>query len=130
MMKKFLFLLVLPLALTGCSTTITNLTSSRLTRSSDGIYRLEAAWRTTEQAVRPETIKPQVMIGTATYEMRPELVVSDRWEAFVPVPAGQEKLRYRFKFNFIRNAIPTPVEDSALSQEFTLDILDKAAEAK
>ena len=130
MMKKILLLLALPLALAGCASTITNLTPSRLTRSSDGTYRVEAAWRTTEQTIRPESIKPLVMVGRATYEMSPELVVSGRWEAFVPVPADQKTIRYRFKFNFLRSAFVAPVEDSALSEEFTLNIMDKPAEGK
>lgn len=129
-MKKIFILLLLPLALAGCSSTITNLTPSRLARSSDGTYRVEAAWRTTEQAIRPETIKPSVIVGFESYEMRPELVVSDRWEAFVPVPADQNLLHYRFKFDFSRNTIPARVEDSKLSPGFTLKIVDKPAEAK
>ena len=129
-MKKICLLLLLPLALAGCSSTITNLTPSRLARSSDGTYRVEASWRTTEQAIRPETIKPSVVVGFESFEMRPELVVSDRWEAFVPVPADQNLLHYRFKFDFSRNTIPAPVADSKLSPGFTLEIVDKPAEAK
>jgi uncharacterized protein (DUF58 family) len=129
-MKKMLFLLVLPLALAGCSSTIINLTPSRLTRNSDGTYHLEAAWRTTEQTIRPETIKPSVVVGLESYPMRPELVVSDRWEAFVPVPPDQKTLHYRFRFDFSRNKIPAPVEDNKWSQGFSLEIVDKPAEGK
>jgi len=129
-MKKIFVLLMLPLALAGCSSTIINLTPSRLARNSDGTYRVEAAWRTTEQSIRPETIKPSVIVGFESYEMRPELVVSDRWEAFVPVPADQNLLHYRFKFDFSRNTIPARVEDSKLSPGFTLEIVDKPAEGK
>ena len=57
-------------------------------------------------------------------------MVSDRWEAFVPVPADQNLLHYRFRFDFSRNAIPARVEDSKLSPGFTLEIVDKPAEAK
>jgi hypothetical protein len=129
-MKKILILLVLPLALAGCSSSITNLTPSRLVRSSDGTYRVEAAWRTTEQTIRPETIKPSVMVGLESYPMKQEPVVSDRWEAFVPVPADQKLTHYQFKFDFFRNAIPAPVEDSKLSQTYSLEIVDKPADAK
>lgn len=127
-MKKMLILIVLPLALAGCSSSITNLTPSRLVRSSDGTYRVEAAWRTTEQTIRPETIKPSVVVGLESYPMRPELVVSDRWEAFLPVPADQKLAHYQFKFDFLRNAISAPVEDSKLSETYTLEIIDKPAD--
>ena len=129
-MKKILFLLVLPLALAGCSSAVTNLTPSRLTRNSDGTYHLEAAWRTTEQAIRAETIQPSVVVGMDSYPMRPELVVKDRWEAFVPVPPDQKLLHYRFKFDFYRNTIPAPVGDNKWSPGYTLEIVDKAAEGK
>jgi hypothetical protein len=126
-MKKMLFLLVLPLALAGCSSNITNLTPSRMVRSSDGTCHLEAAWRTSEQAIRPETLKPSVVVGTESYPMRPELVVSDRWEAFVPVPADEKLLHYRFRFDFFRNTIPKPVEDNRWSPSYNLEIIDKPA---
>jgi len=68
-MKKILLLLALPLALAGCVSSITNITPSRMMRNSDGTYRIEAAWRTREQAIRAETITPSVMIGTEFYPM-------------------------------------------------------------
>jgi len=129
-MKKILFLLALPLALAGCSSTIVKWTPSRLARNSEGTYHVEAAWRTTEQAIRAETLKPSVMVGFESYEMRPELVVSDRWEAFVPVPADQSLVHYQFRFDFSRNKIPAPVADSKLSPPYSLQIVDKPAEGK
>ena len=71
-MKKILMLGILPLALAGCTSTITNLTPAHAMRSSDDTYRVEASWRTTEQAIRLETISPSVMVGTDFYPMRPE----------------------------------------------------------
>ena len=129
-MKKIFILLLVPLALAGCSSSITNLTPSRLGRNSDGTYRVEAAWQTTEQTIRPESLKPLVMVGLESYPMHPELVVSNRWEAFVPVPAEQNLIHYWFRFDFLRNAISAPVEDCKTSQGFTLEIVDKAAESK
>ncbi|MGA2555271.1 MAG: hypothetical protein ABSG04_03270 [Verrucomicrobiota bacterium] len=124
-MKKILMLLVLPLALAGCASSITNLTPSRLTRNSDGTYHVEAAWRTGEQAIRPGSLKPWVMIGFEKYEMTQELVVRDRWESFVPVAADQKLVRFRFRFDFSRNVISKPEADSKLSPEFSLEIVDK-----
>ena len=129
-MKKIFMLLVLPLALAGCASSVINLTPSRLARNSDGTYRVEAAWRTREQTIRPETIKPFVVVGFEKYEMIPEAVVSDRWEAFVPVAADQKLMHYRFRFDFSRNAISAPVEDSKMSPEFSLEIVDKPGERK
>jgi hypothetical protein len=124
-MKKIFMVLALPAVLAGCSSSITNLTPSRLPRNSDGTYRIEAGWDTREHAIRPDTINPSVMVGTDFYPMKPEQVVSDRWEAFVPVPAGQDLLHYRFKFDFIRDTISAPQPDSRLSQVYSLEITGK-----
>jgi len=127
MMKKFFVLLALPVLLAGCGSSITNLTPSRLPRNSDGTYRIEAAWRTRENAVISESITPSVMVGTEFYAMRPEQVVSGRWEAFVPVPPSEDLLHYRFKFDFARDAVAAPQQpDSKLTQVYTLQITDKA----
>lgn len=126
MKKKIFTLLLLPLALAGCSS-ITNLTPSQLVRSDSGFYRVEAAWQTREQTIRPESIKPLVMVGMDTYPMQPESVVSNRWETFIPVKPDQSLLHYRFKFDFVRNHISAPEADSKLSAEFTLRVTDKSS---
>ena len=129
-MKKILLLLVLPLALAGCTSSVINLTPSRLTRNSDGTYHVEAAWRSREATIRTASFKPWVMVGFEKYPMTPEMVVSNRWESFIPVPADQNLVRYRFKFDFYRNAMSKPTEDSKLSPEFRLEIVDKPAGGK
>ena len=125
MMKKILMLLALPAVLAGCTSSITNLTPSRLPRNSDGTYRIEAGWSTREHAIREESVTPLVMVGTEFYPMTPEKVVTDRWEAFVPVSASQQLLHYRFKFDFVRDTISTPQPDSRLSQVYSLEITGK-----
>jgi hypothetical protein len=37
---------------------------------------------------------------------------------------------YQFRFDFLRNAIPKIVEDSKLSETYTLEIVDKPADGK
>jgi hypothetical protein len=51
--------------------------------------------------------------------------MTNRWEALIPVPAGQNLIHYRFKFDYMVNRIPTPKPDSKLSQEYTLQIDEK-----
>ena len=128
-MKKILMLLVLPLALAGCTSSIINLTPSRLTRNSDGTYHVEAAWRTGEQTIRPASLQPWVMIGFEKYPMTQELVVRDRWESFVPVPADQNVVHFRFRFDFSRNAIPARWKTAKCPRNSACEIVDKA-EAK
>ena len=70
MRKIFLsFLLVAPLIISGCSS-ITNLTPSKLPRNTTGLYQVEAAWHSRHGQIREDSMKPLVMVGTETYEMR------------------------------------------------------------
>src|SRR5262245_36014466 len=68
MVKKLLPLLLLPLLFAGCST-ITNLTPAQMPRNASGLYLVEAAWDTREQALRPGTLEPKVMIGESFIPM-------------------------------------------------------------
>lgn len=126
MLKIVKFLPLLPLLLTGCvSSTITNLTPSRLPHHATGLYPVEVAWDTREQAVRQHSLTPVVIIDTETYPMRPTRGITNRWEAVVPVPAGQKSLYYRFKFDYQKNDFGGPRRNSQLTRTYKLDILDK-----
>ena len=122
--KKFFLLLLTPLMLAGCST-ITNLTPSQQARNATGLYPVEAAWDSRQQSIRPDSMKPSVMVGLENYPMRKTALMKNRWETLVPVPANKNSVIYRFKFDFDYNTIPVPRPDSKLSREYKLEILDK-----
>lgn len=122
MMKKFFGLLMLSALLTGC-TSITNLTASHCARDPSGYYRLEAAWSSHRQAVRPGSIKPLVVLsGYDIYPMTPVPLVQDRWEAFVPIPADKDMIIYHYKFDWMENGIGGPRPNSLLSRDYELRI--------
>jgi len=126
MLKKFLPLLLLPLLLTGCATTFTNLTPQHQVRNANNLYPVEVAFTSRQQSLRWETIKPLVNVGSEFYPMRPTLLMTNRWEALVPVPAGKNVLQYRYRLDFKYNAVgQLPQDDSALSPLYTLRITDR-----
>ena len=126
MMKRFLPVLLAPLLLAGCATTLTNLTPLRQVRNDNNLYPVEVAFTSRQQSLRWETIQPSVNIGTEFYPMRPTLLMTNRWEALLPVPAGKNAVQYRYKFDFKYNAMGKPPQnDSALSPQYTLRILEK-----
>src|SRR5688572_33306420 len=84
-MRKLLLLASL-VCVAGCTSTITNLTPSQMSRNSTGLYPVEIAWKSREHAIKHETIKPYVIVGNEAYAMRPTPIVSNRWETVVPVP--------------------------------------------
>jgi hypothetical protein len=123
--KNFLILL-LPL-LAGCATVFTNLTPKQQSRNPDNQYMVEVALNSRQQTMRWESIRPQIMVGREYYPMRPTLLMTNRWEGFVPVAAGTNLVHYRYKFDFDYNAFGSPRADSALSPEYTLRIIETNA---
>ena len=128
MLKKFLPALLVPLTLTGCTATFTNLTPLHQTRNTNNLYAVEVALTTRQQSLRWETIRPQVLVGDHSYPMRSTQLMTNRWEGLVPVPANANLIHYRYKFDFEYNTLGKPKPDSALSQEYTLQILDSKSE--
>jgi hypothetical protein len=125
MVKKLLPLLLAPLFLAGCNATFTNLTPQHQVRNANNAYPVEVALDTRQQTLRWDTIKPQIMVGTEFYPMRPTLLMTNRWEGLVPVPSGTNIVHYRYKFDYNYTGMGIPRADSALSPEYTLRILDK-----
>jgi hypothetical protein len=126
MTKKFLPLFLIPWVFTACETSkITNLTPARMERSSTGVYPIEAAWETMEHAFRPDSLKPQVMVGSNAHPMTQVPVVKNRYEAMISIPESEKTIRYRFKFDYEYNSIPVPRPNSKMSPEYKLEIIDK-----
>ena len=126
MLKKMLPVLGLPLLLlAGCASSFTNLTPQHQVRNASNLYPVEVAFTSRQQALRWQSIKPQIVSGSEFYTMRPTLMMTNRWEGLVPVPPGTRSVHYRYKFDFEFNAFGKPKTDSALSPEYTLRILDK-----
>ena len=124
MRKKALILLIAPLLLAGCRATFTNLTPEQQFRNTNNLYTVEVALDSRQQTMRWDSIKPQIVVGTDFYPMRPTLLMTNRWEGLVPVAPNTNLVHYRYKFDYSYNAIGKPKPDSALSPEYTLRILE------
>jgi hypothetical protein len=124
MLKRFLPILFAPLLLAGCTSTFTNLTPLQQTRNANNLYPVEVAMTSRQQALRWDSIRPQIVVGNDYYPMRPTLLMTNRWEGLVPAPPGTSLVHYRYKFDFELNSYGKPQPDSALSPEYTLHILE------
>jgi len=123
MTKTLLALVLLASMLTGCVThTVTNLTTKEQPRSPNHMYRVEYQWDSTDQTVRPGTIKPVVMVGFEEYEMKPVMKMNNRWEAWVPVPPGKSEITYQFKIAYQYTGFGKVEKASTKSKEYTLTI--------
>src|SRR5690349_16280503 len=98
MLKKALLVLCLPLLMSGCTATLTNLTPQQQVRNANNLYPVEVALATRQQSLRWDSIKPQIVVGNEFYKMRPTPLMTNRWEGLVPVPAGSSVVHYRYKF--------------------------------
>ena len=124
MLKKTVPVLLLSLVLAGCATRITNLSALHQQRNTNNLYTVEVAFDTRQQTVRWQSIRPSILVGNQSYEMRPTLLMSNRWEGLIPVPPGKNSVEYRYKINFQYNRMGKPGNDSALSRKYVLQILE------
>ena len=124
--RKFLSFLALAIVATSCTTaTLTNLTPQQQVRNANGLYPVEAALDSKQQTLRWNSIKPMVKVGGEYYPMRPTLLMTNRWEGLIPIPAWTSVVKYKLKFDFQYNAMGNPRNDSALSKDYTLRVIDK-----
>ena len=123
-LKKFLPLLPL-LLMTGCASTFTRLSPLQQQRNVNNLYPVEVQFNSPQQSLRLDSIKPYVLVNGEPYPLRPVEMVQNRWEGFVPVPAGVSTVGYRFKFDYLYNSFNSPPKpDSAWSQMYQLRIID------
>ncbi len=122
MAKRLFLFLALPLLVAGCAAHFNNLTPQQLRRNADGFYPVEVAFKSRQQSLRWDSIQPMVVVGTNTYPMRPVPLMQNRWETLVPVPPGTDLIRYKFRFDYLYNAISKPKGNSASSPEYELRI--------
>ena len=114
---------MLTLLLASCTTSlITNLTPSTLPRNPSGQYLVEMKLDSSQQTLRPESIKAFVLVGFESYPMRATLKMTNRWEALVPIPADKDSIIYHFKVDYEYNKFGKPGQGSRLSPECKLTI--------
>ena len=126
MFKKFLpFVPVLLLA--GCATgNFTRLTPNIQPRTTNNLYSVEVSFNSQQQSLRWDSIQPYVLVNGKVYPMQQVPVVDNRWEGYVPVPAGENAVKYRFKFDYLYNNFGTaPKPNSAVSPIYTLKVVDQ-----
>jgi hypothetical protein len=123
MTKKWIALCLLA-GLLGwsCMTTVTNLTPTAQARNANNLYPIEYQWDTTQQTIRPESVQPFVLVGFDSYEMRPTLRMTNRWEALVPIPPDKNVIVYRFKVDYEYGRFGPPGKASKTSPEYKLYI--------
>jgi hypothetical protein len=129
-LNRFLLIALLGGMLAGCvtsdlTTTITNLTPSRLPRKDNGQYRIEVEYATRQESLLKESMKAYVMVGDAKYPMERTPLLPDRWETLVPIAKDQNVLNYRFRFDYQYKAIPTLRSESRETKFYQLFLLDK-----
>ncbi len=108
----------------GCSS-ITNLTAQRQLRTDTDQYLLEVQFKSSRQALRWDSIKPNVIIGKEFYPMHLTPLMTNRWETLVPIPRGESVLYYQYKFDFEVNSFGPKQPESILSHKYRVQVLEK-----
>lgn len=122
------FLAVLAMGGAGCSSRITNLTPSALPREQSGLYHFETEWTSTQRTrnLAAETIKAFVVIDQKFHPMERVARMTNRWEAEIPIPASQNPVFYRFKWDYETAGFGKNVPNSLRSPEYRLEIVEPA----
>ena len=82
--------------------------------------------RDSQQAdIKKETIKGFVIVGEDAYPMHRSPMLTNRWEALMPIPADKDFVNYRFKFDYMYLKIPTPQPSSKMSAPYQLQVVDR-----
>jgi hypothetical protein len=124
-MKRILGLCLLPLLLSGCASTITNLTPLQQPRNEDNQYAVEVAFNSRQQTLRWDSIKPYIIVGNQSIPMRPTPLLTNRWEGLVPVLPGKNSVTYRYRIDYKFNRMgDVPGDKNAISQPYTLKITE------
>lgn len=124
-MTQLFPLVLLAGMLVGCSSTITNLTPSKMPRNASGMYPVEVAWDSRQQTLKTSTLQPVVQVDFQQYPMRPTLGMKNRWETVIPVPPDKNSVNYQIRFDYDYNTFGRPQKNSRLSSGYRLDITDK-----
>lgn len=121
--SKILASSALALAFMGCtSSSLVNLTPTRQPRNDTGLYLVEAEWRSNQRSINYDTLAPKVIVGTNIYPMRQTKLLTNRWEAVIPVGQDQKLANYYYKFDFQYTTLPTRKNDCLVSQPYQLEI--------
>jgi hypothetical protein len=115
------------LLLVACATTystFTNLPPRAQPRNDSGNYTIEVIWDSRQTALRQDSIRPAVQVGTNYYAMKRVPQLANRWETLIPVPPGTNYVNYRVRVDYQYNSIPVAREDSRLSPLYQLHVTD------
>ena len=128
MLKKILPILMLPLFLAGCQSTLTNLSATKQPRNANNLYPVEVSLKSNQQSLQWNTIKPYIKVNGQLLEMRHTPLMTNRWEGLIPVPAGATSVDYQYKLDFefyrLDKQFGIPQTDSVLSRSYRLQIVD------
>jgi hypothetical protein len=121
--KKFLPLVPV-LLLTGCASTFTRLTPLEQPRNPDNVYPVEVAFKSPQQSLRWDSLKPFVLVNGVPSALQQVPLVQNRWQGYISVPPGTNSVHYRFKFDYLYNTFGSqPQPDSAYSPVYQLRIV-------
>jgi hypothetical protein len=124
-MMRWSLVLLLGVLWVSCTSTITNLTVSKLPRTPSGLYPVEVDWDCAQPALVPGSVQPYVVIGYESYKMRPVLGMQNRWETVVPVAPDKTAVPYHIRFDYQYRKAGRTETSSQLSHGYVLNIMDK-----
>lgn len=116
-------LAALALIVGGCaSDRITNLTPPELPRDPSGQYRVEVEFRNRQRSMRWDSVQALAVVGEQFHPLQPAPNLQHRWEGYVPVPPEENRIFYRFRWDFTHQGFGITPSNSIRSPQYRLEI--------
>lgn len=96
-----LFLVLGALFISGCQTTIQDLTPERLQANPSGIYTFRMKTNFQQTNIVPGTVEPLIVIGGEKHRMRPSPLGENYYEFEYRVPPNVRELKYYYEVHYL-----------------------------
>ena len=121
-MKKFASLVAFGLVVAGCAPSYVNLTPRTVPPVASTVYPFEVQWTSPRRGANNANVAANVVIGTNFFPMTRVPNTTDRWEARIPLPPGQDTVTYYYKFDYEYPGLPKRIEASDRSVEYKITL--------
>ncbi len=110
----------------GCSSRVSNLTPTTAPRESSGLHHFETEWTSNQRTrnLRQADIRAFVVVDQRLYPMQRIPLMTNRWEADVPLPEGKNPVFYHFKWEYSTAGFGRDHPNSIRSPEYRLELVE------
>lgn len=124
-LRNTLFLLVLAALLSGCATSIQNLTSTRIPENPSNIYTISMTVENRDGAVVRDSFRPKIVIDGESYPMEPSDMDPMTFNFDYQMPRGRSQAAYYFIVEYDVQRTGVPRTRTMVSDLYNLQLINR-----